>query len=56
MAATKTFHYNSIDATGRKAKGTVDAANEAAAMHMLKQRGEVPLGLTPAGQGLNREL
>ena len=56
MAATKTFHYNSIDPTGRKTKGTVEAANEAAAMHMLKQRGEVPLGLTPAGQGLNREL
>src|SRR3712207_2113537 len=56
MAATKTFHYNSIDPTGRKTKGTVEAANEAAAMHMLKQRGEVPLGLTPAGQGLNRDL
>ena len=56
MAATRTFHYNSIDATGRKTKGTVEAANESAAMHMLKQRGEVPLELTAAGQGLNREL
>ena len=56
MAATKTFQYNSIDATGRRTKGTVEAANEAAAMHMLKQRGEVPLELTVAGQGLNREL
>ena len=56
MPATKTFSYNAIDATGRKSKGTVEAANEAAAMHMLKQRGEVPLELTAAGQGLNREL
>jgi type IV pilus assembly protein PilC len=56
VAATKTFHYNSIDATGRKTKGTVEAANESAAMHLLKQRGEVPLGLSVAGQGLNREL
>ena len=56
MAATKTFSYSSIDQTGRKTKGTIEAANESAAMHMLKQRGEVPLGLTPAGQGLNREL
>ncbi len=56
MAATKTFHYNGIDPTGRKTKGTIEAANESAAMHMLKQRGEVPLGLTPAGQGLNRDL
>ena len=56
MPATKTFYYNSIDSTGRKTKGTVEAANESAAMHMLKQRGEVPLELAAAGQGLNREL
>jgi type IV pilus assembly protein PilC len=56
MPATKTFHYNSIDSTGRKSKGTVEAANESAAMHMLKQRGEVPLELTAAGQGLNMDL
>jgi type IV pilus assembly protein PilC len=56
MPATKTFHYNSIDSTGRKTKGTVEAANESAAMHMLKQRGEVPLELTAAGQGLNKDL
>jgi type IV pilus assembly protein PilC len=56
MAATKTFHYNSIDATGRRVKGTVEAANETVATHMLRQRGEVPLELTAAGQGLNREL
>ncbi|MEV6634022.1 type II secretion system F family protein [Actinoplanes sp. NPDC051470] len=56
MPATKTFHYNSIDATGRKTKGTVEAANEAAAMHMLKTRGEVPLELSVAGQGLNMDL
>ncbi|AGL14723.1 type II secretion system F family protein [Actinoplanes sp. N902-109] len=56
MPATKTFSYNSIDATGRKIKGTVEAANETAATHLLRQRGEVPLELTPAGQGLNMEL
>ena len=56
MPATKTFQYNSIDSTGRKTKGTVEAANESAAMNMLKQRGEVPLELVVAGQGLNREL
>ena len=55
-APIKTFHYNSIDSTGRKSKGTVEAANESAAMHMLKQRGEVPLELSAAGQGLNRDL
>ncbi|MFI7598758.1 type II secretion system F family protein [Actinoplanes sp. NPDC049681] len=56
MPATKTFHYNGIDSTGRKTKGTVEAANDAAAMHMLKQRGEMPLNLTEAGQGLNMDI
>ena len=56
MPATKTFHYNSIDASGRKTKGTVEAANETAATHVLRQRGEVPLELSQAGQGLNRDL
>ncbi|GIE95784.1 type II secretion system F family protein [Paractinoplanes rishiriensis] len=56
MPATKTFHYNSIDATGRKSKGTVEAPNEAAATHMLRQRGEVPLEVTESGKGLNRDL
>ncbi|WP_306212220.1 type II secretion system F family protein [Actinoplanes sp. RD1] len=56
MPATKTFQYNSIDSTGRKIKGTVEAANETAASHLLRQRGEVPLELMEAGQGLNREI
>jgi type IV pilus assembly protein PilC len=56
MASTKTFTYHAIDAAGKKAKGTIEAPNEAAATHMLKQRGEVPLGLVEAGQGLQREL
>ncbi|MDT4993103.1 MAG: type pilus assembly protein PilC [Actinoplanes sp.] len=56
MPATKVFHYNSIDATGRKVKGIVEAPNETAATHMLRQRGEVPLELTAAGQGLNMDL
>jgi type IV pilus assembly protein PilC len=56
MPATKTFHYNCIDANGRKTKGTVEAPNEAAATHMLRQRGEVPLEVIEAGQGLNKDL
>jgi type IV pilus assembly protein PilC len=56
MPATKTYHYNSIDSTGRKSKGTLEAANESAATNMLRQRGEVPLELTQSGQGLNMDL
>src|SRR3954468_20930030 len=56
MPMTKTFHYNSIDASGRKTKGTVEAPNEIAATNMLRQRGEVPLEVTAAGRGLNKDL
>jgi type IV pilus assembly protein PilC len=56
MPATKTFHYNSIDAAGHKAKGTIEAPNETAATNMLRQRGEVPLEMSAAGQGLNMDL
>ncbi|WP_433793580.1 type II secretion system F family protein [Actinoplanes sp. CA-252034] len=56
MASTKTFTYHAIDASGKKAKGTIEAPNEAAATHMLRQRGEVPLDLIEAGQGLQKEL
>jgi type IV pilus assembly protein PilC len=56
MPGTKTYHYNSIDSTGRRTKGTVEAPNEAAATHMLRQRGETPLDVSEAGQGLNKDL
>jgi type IV pilus assembly protein PilC len=56
MPSTKTYHYNSIDSTGRRTKGTVEAPNEAAATHMLRQRGETPLDVSESGQGLNRDL
>ncbi|MET8148432.1 type II secretion system F family protein [Actinoplanes sp. NPDC049668] len=56
MPATKTFSYSSIDSHGRKTKGKVDAANEAAATQLLRQRGEVPLELSAAGVGLNADI
>ncbi len=56
MPTTKTFSYHSIDATGHKSKGTVEAPNEAAATSMLRGRGETPLEMIEAGQGLRREL
>jgi type IV pilus assembly protein PilC len=56
MPATKTFHYSGIDAAGRKTKGRVEAPNQAAASHLLRSRGEVPLQLSQAGQGMNRAL
>ena len=47
MPATKTFHYNSIDATGgKRTKGTIEATNEAAAaQHAARSSGVVPLSI-----------
>jgi type IV pilus assembly protein PilC len=56
MAATKVFRYSSIDAAGHRGKGTVEAANEAAATQTLRQRGEVPLEIHETGQGLDRDI
>jgi type IV pilus assembly protein PilC len=54
--ATKTFQYKSVDAAGKQLKGTVEASNEAAAAQLLRQRGEIALSMTVAGQGLNRDI
>jgi type IV pilus assembly protein PilC len=56
MPATKVFRYSSIDAAGHRGKGTVEAPNEAAAGHLLRQRGETPLELSEAGKGLDMEI
>jgi type IV pilus assembly protein PilC len=52
-AATKTYQYNSIDTAGKRTKGTIEAANEAAAAQL---RGEVPLAMEEAGKGLSRQI
>ncbi|MBU2670490.1 type II secretion system F family protein [Actinoplanes bogorensis] len=56
MPATKVYRYSSIDGAGHRAKGTVEAPNETAASHLLKQRGETPLELVETGKGLDMEI
>ena len=56
MPATKVYRYSSIDASGHRGKGTVEAPNEVAASNVLRQRGETPLELTEAGRGLDMEI
>ena len=56
MPATKVFRYSSIDGNGHRSKGTVEAPNETAATHLLKQRGETPLDLIETGKGLDMEI
>lgn len=56
MASTKTFDYSSVDATGKRSKGKIDASNEAAAAQLLRQRGIVPLSIAQSGQGMQKEI
>lgn len=50
------FEYKTIDAAGKRSRGKVTAANESTAIQTLRQQGIVPLSLTAAGTGLNRDL
>lgn len=54
--ATKTFDYQSVDASGKRSKGRIDAANEAAAVQALRGRGVVPLSIAEAGKGLQKDI
>ncbi len=56
MAMTKTFEFETVDAAGKRNKGRIDAANEAAAAQLLRQRGVVPLAISQTGTGLNRDI
>ena len=41
MAVTKTYEFETVDASGKRDKGRVDAATETAAAALLRQRGFV---------------
>ena len=56
MAATKTFNYEVVDSRGKLARGTLDAANEAAAAQLLRQQGVVPVEISSADSVLRKEL
>jgi type IV pilus assembly protein PilC len=56
MSATKTYEYQSVDTSGKRAKGRIDAQNEAAAAQALRQQGVIPLSISEAGTGLSKEL
>jgi type IV pilus assembly protein PilC len=56
MPATKTYEYESVDTTGKRGKGRIDAATETAAAQLLRQQGVVPLSISETGTGLKREI
>lgn len=56
MTLTKTFDYELVDLAGKRTKGRLDAANEAAAAHLLRQQGLLPVAISESGGGLHKEI
>ncbi|MFC4058211.1 type II secretion system F family protein [Planomonospora corallina] len=56
MPITKTFEYQTVGRDGKRAKGTIEAANQAAAVQQLRHQGLVPVSVTEGGSLLKREL
>ncbi|MEN3359427.1 MAG: type pilus assembly protein PilC [Mycobacteriales bacterium] len=56
MPITRTFEYEIVDTAGKRTKGRLEASNELAAAHLLRQQGSVPLSIEESGTGLRREL
>jgi type IV pilus assembly protein PilC len=54
--ATRTFEYRIVDAGGKRTKGRIEAATEAAAAQQLRQQGLAPLSISESGSLLHKEL
>jgi type IV pilus assembly protein PilC len=53
---TKTFHYEVVDPSGKRSKGTLNASTQSAAAGLLSQQGVTPLSIDESGKGLNKDL
>jgi type IV pilus assembly protein PilC len=53
---TKTFEYEAIDAHGKRSKGKLDGPNESVVASSLRAQGVIPLAITEAGTGLQRDI
>jgi type IV pilus assembly protein PilC len=54
--STATFSYKARDSTGKVRTGTLDADNPAQVAGKLRAMGYVPVSVTAANRGLNREI
>jgi type IV pilus assembly protein PilC len=53
---TRSFEYEVVDANGKKAKGKLEAPNEAAVANALREQGATPIKIAETNTGLNREI
>jgi type IV pilus assembly protein PilC len=56
MSTTRTFDYQTVDSSGKRTRGRIDASNESAAANLLRQQDVVPLSISAAGTGLRGNL
>jgi type IV pilus assembly protein PilC len=55
-ATLKTFDYESLDTSGKRVKGKIDASTTSAAASALSTQGMVPLFIGEQGKGLQRNV
>jgi type IV pilus assembly protein PilC len=53
---TKTFAYETVDSSGKRTKGKVEASNEAAAAQSLRQQGLIPLSISDSSSLMKKDL
>jgi type IV pilus assembly protein PilC len=56
VPVTKTFAYEVVDTRGKRSRGTVEAASEAAAAAFLRQQGGVPLSISSGDSVLRSDI
>ncbi len=54
--ASTTFAYQAMDATGKPVKGTLESDSPEAALQVLAAQKLLPISVTPAGSGLQKEI
>jgi type IV pilus assembly protein PilC len=52
----KSFDYEALDAKGKRTKGRLEAASDSEVAATLRQQGVVPVRVTEAGKGMQKEL
>jgi type IV pilus assembly protein PilC len=52
----KSYDYEALDAKGKRTKGRLEAASDSEVAATLRQQGVVPMRVTEAGKGMQKEL
>lgn len=56
LTKLKSFDYVALDPSGKRSKGRLEGVSETEVANTLRQQGVVPLSITEAGKGMQKEL